>query len=267
MDHQPTSNDCAPLPWRQDAPFSGDLGALLGSLADPHNTATPYGIALDHMGALPATPVAMPLQAHAIALQEFIPHATPPPGAAQTADPLSFIGVQLDAASAPSVMTTPLPTAAASVAPAAALPAGASLPTSVLFPAGHEASSGSASGSSGAGDADARAWGIAVAMSNAQRYAEQMWQKEVAERRPAFGTTRDRDLKRKETNRKSAKVSRVRRREYLSQLEKIVVFGEENTQLLKAEVDAIDREQHRLVEQLALLRAQLGAVRPPPFAV
>lgn len=151
-------------------------------------------------------------------------------------------------------------------------PAAAALAPHALFPTPAEPSSGSGSGSStspavattaaaagsATNDADPRAWGIAVAMSNAQRYAMNMWEKEVEERRPQFGTTSDRDLKRKETNRKSAKVSRLRRREYLNQLEQVVLHGEQNTQKLKAEVDAIDREQQRLAEQVAYLRQQLS---------
>ncbi len=99
-------------------------------------------------------------------------------------------------------------------------------------------------------------WGVALAKLNAHRSALESWAQEVREKRPAFGTTRDREERRKETNRKSAKVSRLRWRAYLVELEKVLVDGERNTQRLKREVVEIDHEQKQLEATLLRLRQQ-----------
>ena len=114
------------------------------------------------------------------------------------------------------------------------------------------------------GNKDA-SWGVALAKLNAHRSALESWAQEVKEKRPAFGTTRDREERRKETNRKSAKVSRLRWRAYLVELEKVLVDGERRTETLKKEVVDIDNEQRELEATLIRLREQVQLRRQGVF--
>lgn len=118
--------------------------------------------------------------------------------------------------------------------------------------AGHmEAQFGEAGSSSEQGCGERAAWGIELAHLNAHSLAQERWA--LTERPRASDPVEHR----KQVNRKSAWVSRDRRREYVKQLERIVVSGEANTLRLKREVDAVDEEQARLNEQLEYLQRSL----------
>lgn len=101
-------------------------------------------------------------------------------------------------------------------------------------------------------------WGVALAKLNAGRIAAAQWEQEVAEKRPEFGKSVDKECRRKETNQKSAKVSRLRIRAYVKELEDVLEVGEASTQNLKREVEQVEDEQNVLAAQIAFLRAQLA---------
>lgn len=96
-------------------------------------------------------------------------------------------------------------------------------------------------------------WGIVLAKANAQRRAEEDWAFEVATKRPGFGTTTSREEKRKETNRKSAKISRLRFRHYSAQLEEILVKSDHLNQQLAREIHETETENNKLQRELIML--------------
>lgn len=107
-------------------------------------------------------------------------------------------------------------------------------------------------------------WGIALARCNAHSFATEGGRRWFEQRQSQLNRRDnfvDREEHRHMINRKSAKVSRLRRREYVKQLEVEVLRGESYTRRLQGEVSAVDDETKRLRTQQQFLESILSGQR------